>query len=142
MKVPEAIINSIDQHTRNVSKTFESMLKETQTAIAETAYERGYNDGLTELSDALLYISKWSNEKKANCFGGAIGLASILKTRTSKSIIEAARDAQKESTIEAAKEVTNEHITEDLKALCARREVPLTRVADVMQKMFDEGETE
>lgn len=142
MKVPEAIINSIDQHTRNVSKTFESMLKETQTAIAETAYESGYKDGSTELSDALLYISKWSNEKKANYFSGAIGLESILKMRTPKSIIEAARDAQKKSAVDAAKEKMNERITEDLKALCARREVPLTQVADVMQKMFDEGETE
>lgn len=141
MKLPESIINSIDQYTKNITKSFAEMMKSTQIEIANEAYTMGKADGYKALDDALMYISKWSIEKKSSYFKGCLGLENILKNHDARYIIRSAMEEQKKTAESAVKEKDemDDRISDDLKALCARRGVPLTQVADVMQKMFDAG---
>ena len=44
-----------------------------------------------------------------------------------------------DSPTKSAEEIEKDRIRDDLKVLCARREVSLIKIADVMQEMFDEG---
>lgn len=141
MKAPQEIYHSIEQHTASITESFHEMMDGSQKTIATESYKRGYNDGAAELSDALLYISRWGNDKKAIYFGGSCGLENILKNHEPIFIIETARSEQKEKAEEAAekKEEMKSQIREDLTSLCKLLEIPLTYVADEMQRMFDEG---
>lgn len=132
------IMASIEYQVRHAYNCGMQEQKDAMTDSIGDAYERGYITGVEDAWRFARGIVNMSPEDRNSCFQ-KVGAAVVIEKYTHDEALQKWRE-WKEQQSENEDEEMGKRITEDLKALCARRKVSLIMVADAMQRMFDNGD--